>query len=50
MNKYIDVKTVAGLVAAGVILFFLQKWFTKRMQKADGTVSHYVGNDALGYV
>lgn len=54
MTKYIDWKTVISLILAGVALFFLQKWLTKKVTVArpDGSkeTAHYVGNDSLGYM
>ena len=48
--KYLDLKTVVSLVLAGVALFFLPKWFTKRMMEKDGKISHYVGTEEMGYI
>ncbi|MGZ3983391.1 MAG: hypothetical protein ACXVJE_19340 [Mucilaginibacter sp.] len=48
LKKYFDEKMILSLIVAGVALWFLQHYFSKKMIK-DGKVSHYVGNDAVGY-
>lgn len=40
---------VVGTVIAAVIIFFLQKYLTKKFTKATGEVASYVGHDAIGH-
>jgi hypothetical protein len=48
MSKYLDLKTFLTIVLAGVTLFFLEKYLTKRMIK-DGKIVSYVGTEATGH-
>jgi low temperature requirement protein LtrA len=45
MFNFLDKKQFFTIVLAGVALFFLTKYFTKKVTKADGSVAHYVGID-----
>jgi hypothetical protein len=44
LTKYIDAKQLITIVLAGVALFFLTKYFTRTVKKADGTQITKVGN------
>ncbi len=48
--NYIDKKQLVTIVAAAVVIFFLQKWLTKTVTNNDGTVSKYVGHDSVGHI
>lgn len=48
LRKYLDEKMILSLIVAGVALFFLQHYLTKKIIK-DGKLSLYVGNDTVGY-
>ena len=48
--KYLDLKTVVSLVVAGVALFFLQKWFTKKFTNSKGEIVHLVGTETTGHI
>ena len=49
MLKAINWGQVATIVVAAVIVFFLQKFLTKKVTKADGSTSSYVGHDSIGH-
>ncbi|MFD1632026.1 hypothetical protein [Pseudopedobacter beijingensis] len=49
MNNLFDKKVFVTGVLILVAAFFLRKWFTKRVKKADGTESNYVGHESVGF-
>jgi hypothetical protein len=50
MMKYIDSKQLVTLILAAVVVFFLQKYLTKKVTNKDGSVSHYAGNETIGTI
>lgn len=48
--NYIDKKQLVTIVVAAVVIFFLQKWLTKKVTNSDGSTSSYVGHDAIGHI
>ncbi|WP_165851988.1 hypothetical protein [Mucilaginibacter terrenus] len=50
MLGLIDKKQLVTLVLAGVLLFLLQKYLTKKVTKQNGEVAHYIGNDEIGVI
>ncbi|MBK0383536.1 hypothetical protein I5M32_11265 [Pedobacter sp. SD-b] len=50
MLSYIDKKQLVTIVVAGIALFLLQKYLTKKLTKADGSTELKVGFDGLGHI
>ena len=48
MHKYLDTKSFLTIVLAGITLFFLQKYLSKKVIH-EGKMSSYVGTEATGY-
>lgn len=48
MHKYIDTKTFLTIVLAGVTLFFLEHYLTKKIIK-EGEIKSLVGTKYTGY-
>lgn|GEM_PF-6111339 len=49
MNNLFDKKMFVTGILLFVAVFFLRKWFTKTIKKADGTESSYVGHESVGF-